>query len=75
MQFLLRPAEVAAILRCSLSAVYSLKDSGKLPYARIGGSIRFRKEDVEQFITESMVIPPLRHEGRARTANLKHLKL
>jgi excisionase family DNA binding protein len=49
---LLTVDEVADILRVSRRTVYDLKR--KIGYCRIGGAIRFREEDVEAFISESV---------------------
>lgn len=43
---LLTAGEVAARWSCSVSQVYSLARSGRLPVVRLGGSVRFRPEDV-----------------------------
>ncbi len=72
---LLRANDVAEILACSRSEVYALKDAGKLPHCKIGGMVRFRREDVEQFIADSMVPPAKRHDQDARVPELKHLHL
>jgi excisionase family DNA binding protein len=72
---LLRANEVAEFLACSRSEVYALKDAGKLPYCKLGGMVRFRSQDVEQFITENMVYPPQRQDHHTRSPRLKHLHL
>ena len=50
---LLRPENVAEILNCSVSQVYAIKR--KIGFCKIGGMVRFRPEDVEQFISRNMV--------------------
>ncbi|MHB8973986.1 MAG: helix-turn-helix domain-containing protein [Pirellulaceae bacterium] len=72
---LLRAAEVAEILACSKSAVYHLKDSGKLPYCKLGGTVRFRCDDVLKFIEDNMVLPTQRHDHPPSPQRLKHLHL
>jgi len=47
---LLRPDEVAAILRLSKTRVYQLAKRGIIPFIKIGKSIRFILEDVYEFI-------------------------
>src|SRR4051794_21397448 len=50
---LLTPAETAAILRLSVSAVYALCDAGELPCLRIGakrGRIRIERSDLEAYL-------------------------
>lgn len=74
---LLRPTDVAQILNCSVSQVYALKDEGKLRWCKIGGMVRFRPEDVEEFIA-SCVVESRREQRQApsyRLPTLKHLKL
>lgn len=72
---LLRPSEVADALACSRSTVYALKDKGKLPHCKVGGMVRFRQEDVEQFIADSLVIHNHRPVHSARSPRLKRLHL
>lgn len=43
--------EVAAYLKTSKRTVYRLAASGKLPAFKLGGTWRFRKEDLNQWIT------------------------
>lgn len=52
---LLRPRDVARILNCSVSEVYALKAKGKLRWLKIGGMVRFRPEDVQEFIDSSVI--------------------
>lgn len=42
--------EVAAYLKTSKRTVYRLAASGKLPAFKLGGTWRFRKEDLNQWI-------------------------
>lgn len=72
---LLRANDVADILACSLSQVYSLKDRGMIPFVKIGGMVRFREQDIEDFI-HSRVMTPLPPPRRpSRFPQLKHLQL
>lgn len=43
--------EVATYLKTSKRTVYRLAASGKLPAFKLGGTWRFRKEDLTQWIT------------------------
>jgi len=72
---LLSVREVAEALSISPSLVYQLKDERKLRYLRIGkGTIRFRLEDVEEYLSNCTV--EVRLEVRkAAVPHLKHLKV
>ena len=74
---LLRPNDVAQMLNCSVSQVYALKDEGKLRWCKIGGMVRFRPEDVEEFISSCVVesSPKRRKAPSCRLPTLKHLKV
>ena len=48
---LMKPREVAELLRIHLVTVYEWHKSGKLPGQRLGGtSLRFRRSDVEALL-------------------------
>lgn len=74
---LLRPNDVAQMLNCSVSQVYALKDEGKLRWCKIGGMVRFRPEDVEEFIASCVAVSPRERQKapsyRLPTPTLKHL--
>jgi excisionase family DNA binding protein len=72
---LLRAKDVAEILACSRSEVYTLKDAGKLRFCKIGGMVRFRREDVDQLIADSMALPAQSHVQHHGSQALKHLHL
>ena len=44
--------EVAAYLKAGKRTVYRLAASGKLPAFKLGGTWRFRKADLEQWIAQ-----------------------
>jgi putative molybdopterin biosynthesis protein len=50
---LLKPAEVADILRISRAMAYSMLKRGEIPTVRIGSTVRVRRSDLEQFIHEN----------------------
>jgi excisionase family DNA binding protein len=52
---LLRPEEVAGILRLSKPRIYQLAKSGMLPFFRFGKSVRFLKSDVYDFIRSQRI--------------------
>lgn len=52
---LLRPEEVAKILRLSKPRIYQLAKSGVLPFFRFGKSVRFLESDVYDFIRSQRI--------------------
>ena len=74
---LLTVDEVAEILRCSRSTVYSLISSAKIVGLRIGshsGGIRVSAEDLQAYLDSCRVEPaPKRWPGRL--PKLKHLRI
>lgn len=44
--------EVAAYLKLAEKTAYKLAAEGKLPGFKVGGSWRFRREDIERWIDE-----------------------
>lgn len=74
---LLTVAHVADWLSVSVSLVYQIVESGKLPVYRIGngrGAIRFRPEDVQTYLDScrSEKLPPT--STRKVRPQLKHLR-
>ncbi len=49
---IIRPEELAKMLRLSKPRVYQLAEEGKIPSIRIGKSVRFLAEDVKAFIAD-----------------------
>ncbi len=49
---LLKPLDVAEILGIKLSTVYKYSMSGRLPTVKINGSLRFRQDQLRDFINE-----------------------
>ena len=47
---LLRASEVARMLNVSRSMIYRLIEQGELPTVRVGHALRFRSEDVHEYI-------------------------
>ncbi len=45
--------EVAGYLKLAEKTAYKLAAEGKLPGFKVGGSWRFKKEDIEQWIEEN----------------------
>jgi excisionase family DNA binding protein len=51
---LLRPDEVAKLLRVSVASVYNYRNSGVLPCVKqLGRPIRFRREDIVRIMSET----------------------
>jgi len=53
MTSLLTVADVAEQLQLSRSQVYTMK--AEIGYAKLGGAVRFRQEDIIRFVASSMV--------------------
>jgi len=49
---LLTVDDVARLLKCSTRTVHKFKEKGILKFMKIGGLLRFRKEDVNAFILQ-----------------------
>lgn len=58
MSALLTVKEAAAFLRLTPDTVYRATKAGKLPHARIGRSIRFSQEALEDYLNKSTVAAP-----------------
>ena len=54
MDRLLRREEVAEVLNCSPGHVTNLTKSGLLKAIRLETAIRYRKEDIEQMLSENL---------------------
>ena len=55
-EYLMKPKEVAALLGVSVAWVldHATRRAPILPSVKLGKAVRFRREDVEKFITECM---------------------
>ncbi len=53
--------EVAKYLKLAEKTAYKLAAEGKLPGFKVGGSWRFKKEDIESWITKQKVL----HENKS----------
>jgi excisionase family DNA binding protein len=51
-QRLLTAKDVAALLRCSLQHVYNMVWRDEIPFVKIGGLLRFRKERLIEWLNE-----------------------
>lgn len=71
---LLTPIDVAAILQCGKSTVYALKDAGRLPFVHVGALIRFRRQDVDEFIANNLMIRSKEANTPPGPSRLKHLR-
>jgi excisionase family DNA binding protein len=60
--------DVAAYLSCLYTTVYRLLRSGKLPGFRLGSDWRFRREDLDRWISDRHVVPlePKRQQRRRK---------
>ena len=53
---LLRPADVANRLKISKSRVYQLAQQGEIAFIKIGKSLRFTENDLQEFILRCRMI-------------------
>ncbi len=53
MEELLKPAEVAVILKISQAKAYTMLRREVMPIVRIGSLVRVRKSDLDKFIRET----------------------
>ena len=73
---LLRVKDVAEILACSASEIYALTSLGMIPHLKIRGMLRFREQDIEEFINSRVVVRLDREQcPLPRPPQLKHLHL
>ncbi len=49
----LRPAEAAARLGISTTALYRLRVAGRIPFVKLGGAVIHRVASLDQFLRES----------------------
>ena len=54
---LLTVADVARLLRRSVWSIYSDAAAGRFPAIRVGGTIRFRRADVEAWLDANRIKP------------------
>lgn len=52
---LLTLADVAAMLKVSIPTVRRLQQQRKIPFVKVGGSIRFEREDVASYVSKRRV--------------------
>lgn len=52
---LLTIAEVAKLFRISVSSVRRLRQQRRIPFIKIGGSVRFAKDDVVSYVERGRV--------------------
>ena len=48
-------SQVVQMLRCSRKTIYRLISSGRLGAVRWGRSYRFRRQDVQEFVSSSLI--------------------
>jgi len=52
---LLTPEEMAEMLKISKAGVYRLTNGRKIPFHKVGGSIRFDKEDILKYLEQNKI--------------------
>lgn len=59
---LISPNELAEILNISVVSVRRLVDKRGVPFYKIGGSLRFKMVDIEQYLEEVKFEPIIKHK-------------
>lgn len=54
---LIQPNELIKYLCISKPTLYRLVSERKIPYCKVGGSLRFRKADIDNYLEKSLVEP------------------
>lgn len=57
---------VAEMLDCSLRQVDALREKDGLPFMKLGGLVKFQREDVQRWLRTKMVNPPSSGEKGGR---------
>ncbi len=57
---LISTEDLTGILNISKSSVYRLVDSRKIPFYKIGGSLRFKEDDILVYLESSKFDPIIR---------------
>ena len=61
------PEELAVFLAISKATVYRLVGKRQLPFHKIGGVLRFKREDIEEYLESGRVEPIVRQiHGRKK---------
>ena len=55
--------QVAEYLCLSKSKVYLMASNGEIPYIKFGDSIRFRADEIDNFINDNKVVKNDRHKS------------
>jgi excisionase family DNA binding protein len=74
---LMTVSDVAERLRISVSLVYQMVESGKLPVIRIGngrGAVRFTNEDIDSYINSHRVVA-ISPQSPTIRPHLKHIRI
>lgn len=54
---LMKPGDLALFLGISKSTLYLLVETRKLPFYKVGGGLRFKMSDVEEYLEKARVEP------------------
>lgn len=57
--------DLSKFLRLTEQSIYRLTREGKIPYYKVGGSIRFRKSEIDAYLREHYMkdVPVQEHHG------------
>ena len=65
-RLLFKPEEVASMFGLSKSTIMALRLSEKWPFTKIGGSIMFSKEDIDEILVRGKKTPEPPRKTRTR---------
>lgn len=65
-RLLFKPEEVAVMFGLSKSTIMSLRLSEKWPFVKIGGSIMFSRENIDEIISRGSKTPEAKRTTRTR---------
>ncbi|MGH8629365.1 MAG: helix-turn-helix domain-containing protein [Burkholderiales bacterium] len=54
---LMTAGEVARLLNVSAKKIYRMSQLGTIPHVRLGGSLRFRREDIQAWVARKSLVP------------------
>lgn len=61
---LLTVPEVAEYLRVAQITVYKMISAGRIPVSHVGRNVRFRLEDIREFVSENTAMPVSKRSTR-----------
>lgn len=57
---LITPKELSELFQVSLGSIYRLIDKRALPFCKVGGQLRFLKEDIDKYLSDVRIEPMIK---------------